>query len=201
MINFLQNQLSTLKKWVEHFATLPHALVALFFIAFVEAAIFPVPPDVLLLALGVITPRKSIMYGCITAAGSFAGGYVGYFLGDFFFGLIGRPILSFLGILSKFGTALTFYHDHGVVALIVSGFVPIPYIVFTMAAGFNHTLDLTALTIGGFIGRFLRFGLVGVLLYFFGPPVKTFIDKYYERFAVVFLVVLILFYAALRFVI
>jgi membrane protein YqaA with SNARE-associated domain len=191
MVKYLRRRLADLKSWIEHFATRPYALVAMFLIAFGEAAFFPFPPDLLLCTMGVVQPRKATLYGIITATGSVAGGYLGYFLGAFFFSLVGEPILSFLGMLGKFNAALAFYHAHGVLALMVSGFIPIPYIAFTMAAGFNHTLDLATLTAGALVGRFVRFGLLGVLLSYFGMPVKTFIDKYFERLSIVFAVAVV----------
>ena len=178
--------------WVEGFAQKPYALWALFVIAFIEASIFPLPPDVLLVALGVASPKKSLRYAFVTALGSFFGGYLGYYIGYAGFELIGKPILSYIGVMHQVEPILAQYHQHGLLALILSGYTPVPYIVFTMAAGFNSTLDLLTLTIGGAIGRFSRFMLVGGLLYYFGPPVKSFIDKYFEKLSIAFALLLIL---------
>src|SRR5579862_135980 len=183
-MSILRKFLQGLKDWVESFAHKPYALWALFVVSFVEASVFPLPPDVLMIALGVSAPKKSLRYGAVTALGSFAGGYLGYYIGSTLFEVVGRPILGWFGMMAKFGVALQYYHDNGISSLIISGFLPLPYIAFTMAAGFNHTLSLTTLTIGALIGRFVRFLLMGALLYYFGPPVKFYIDKYYEKISV-----------------
>jgi len=183
---------------VESFAHKPYALWALFSIAFIEASIFPLPPDVLLVALGVSAPKKALKYGLVTAAGSFFGAYLGYYIGYASFEIIGKPVLSFFGMLRYIEPALKQYHEHGILALIFSGFTPIPYIVFTMAAGFNKTIDLLTLTIGGGIGRLIRFMLVAGLLYVFGPPVKVFIDKYFDKLSLVFAAAIVLILITLK---
>lgn len=188
-----------IKAWVEGFAQKPYALWALFAISFIEASVFPLPPDVLLIALGVVSPRKALKYGLVTAAGSFLGGYLGYYIGYASFEIIGKPILSFFRVIHFVDPALRGYQQHGILALIFAGFTPIPYIAFTMAAGFNRTIDLLTLTIGGAIGRLLRFMLVGGLLYVFGPPVKTFIDKYFEKVSIVFAGLLVVLIIAFKF--
>ncbi|MFI5250876.1 MAG: YqaA family protein [Bacteroidota bacterium] len=198
MFRYARKLLQDIKNWVESFAQKPYALWALFIIAFIEAAVFPLPPDVLLVALGVASPKKSLRYAFVTASGSFFGAYLGYYIGFAGFEFIGRPILSSLGMLHHVEPILAEYHQHGIIALIFSGFTPIPYIVFTMAAGFNRTIDLLTLTIGGAIGRLLRFMLVGGLLYYFGPPVKNFIDKYFEKLSLVFAAMLIIIIIAIK---
>jgi membrane protein YqaA with SNARE-associated domain len=186
MIRFLRRNLHNLKAWVESFAEKPYALWALFAIAFVESAILPIPPDVLLLALGVARPRRAILYGFVTALGGILGGFLGYYIGFAGFSLIGEPILRFFGVMGKFDWILQQYRANAIFALFVSGFTPVPYIAFTLAAGFNRTLSLGTLAIGSALGRLFRFLLVGTLLYFFGPPVKSFIDRYFEKLSVAF---------------
>ena len=183
-MEFLRRKLRQLKSWVEGFADKPYALWALFWIAFVESSFFPIPPDVLLLALGVSKPRKSILYGFITAMGGFFGGFLGYYIGFAGFSLIGEPLLRMFGVMAKFDWILQQYRANAIFALFVSGFTPVPYIAFTVVAGFNKTLSLATFALGTAIGRLFRFLLVGVLLFFFGPPVKSFIDKYFERISV-----------------
>jgi len=184
--------LRKLKEWVEQFAQKPYALWALFFIAFIEASFFPIPPDVLLIALGVATPRRSFRYALVCTAGSVVGAYLGYFIGYALFETVGRPILMFYGVLGQFESILQKYHENGVLALFIAGFTPIPYKVFTIAAGFNSTLDLWTLTVGSFIGRSSRFFLVGALLFLYGGNVKTFLDKYFDKLSLAFVALFIL---------
>lgn len=192
MIRKLIDYLRQLKLWVEGFAQKPHALWALYIIAFIEASFFPIPPDVLLIALGVSFPKKSFRYAFICTLGSVMGAYLGYTIGYAFFETIGKPILSFYGVSEQFGLVLEKYRENGMLALFIAGFTPIPYKLFTIAAGFNQTIDIWTLTIGSLIGRFSRFFLVGALLYLFGAPVKLFIDKYFDKLSLAFAVLFIL---------
>ncbi len=188
----MKSWLRHLKEWVEHFATKPYALHALFWIAFIEASFFPIPPDVLLIALAVATPRKAFKFAFICTVGSVTGAYLGYLIGYGFFEVIGKPILSFYGAIDKFESVLQTYRQHGFLALFIAGFTPIPYKVFTIAAGFNQTIDLFTLTLGSLVGRASRFFLVGGLMFFFGARIKIFIDKYFDKLSLAFVILFIL---------
>lgn len=192
--------LHSLKLWVEGFAERPYALWALFWIAFVEASFFPIPPDVLLIALAVAMPKKSFKFALVCTLGSVTGAYLGYFIGYAAFETVGRPILAFYGITDQFQVVLDKYKDNGMIALFIAGFTPIPYKLFTIAAGFNQTLDLWTLSIGSLIGRSSRFFLVGGLLYFFGASVKIIIDKYFDKLSLAFVVLFILGLIAVKWV-
>ncbi len=146
----------------------------------------------MLIALAVTTPKKSFKYALICTLGSVSGAYLGYYIGYGFFEVMGRPILSFYGALENFNYVLETYKNNGFLALFIAGFTPIPYKVFTIAAGFNQTIDLITLTLGSFVGRASRFFLVGGLLYIFGPQIKLFIDKYFDKLSVAFVILFIL---------
>jgi len=188
-----------LKDWVESFAAKPYALWALFFIAFVEASFFPIPPDALLLALAVMYPKRSYIFALVCAAGSVSGAFLGYYIGYAFFELIGSRILEFYGAMDHFETVLVKYREHGFLAIVLAGFTPIPFKVFTIAAGFNLTIPLSTLAIASLIGRSLRFFLVATFFYFLGPQIKVYIDKYFDIFAIAFMVLLVAGFVAVRF--
>ena len=166
---------------MESFARKPYALWALFFIAFVESSFFPIPPDVLLIALAVANPRKSFGYAAICTAGSVTGAFLGYYIGYEFFETIGSKIVDFYGFSSQFQAVLDKYRENAWSAIIIAGFTPIPYKVFTIAAGFKETIDLTTLALASFVGRALRFFLVGGLLFAFGPKMKEYLDLHLEK--------------------
>jgi membrane protein YqaA with SNARE-associated domain len=188
-----------LKDWVEAFASKPYALWALFFIAFIEASFFPIPPDALLLALAVLYPKRSYIYAAVCAAGSVLGAFLGYYIGYAFFELIGSRILEFYGAMDHFETVLVKYREHGFLAILFAGFTPIPFKVFTIAAGFNLTIPLGTLALASLIGRSLRFFLVATFFYFLGPQIKVYIDKYFDIFAIAFMVLLIGGFIVVRF--
>src|SRR3989304_7602468 len=118
-----------------HWAHPPYGSVALFALAFCESSFFPIPPDVLLMALAFSLPKKSFKYAAICSAGSVLGGCLGYFIGYQFFEHIGLPILNLYGVTDKFNYVKDTYNANAFAAVAIAGFTPIPYKVFTIAAG------------------------------------------------------------------
>lgn len=167
-----------MKSWLEGLAGKPSALYALFVIAVIESSLFPIPPDVLLVALGVSHPRRSFTFASIAIAGSFAGGLLGYLIGQTFFEAVGRSLLDLYGMQGQLGAVLQKYHDNAWLALLLAGFTNLPFSLFTIAAGFGNTVPFGTFALASLIGRTIRFSLVGALLFAFGPAVKVFIDKY-----------------------
>lgn len=178
LLKKISEYLYRLKDWVESFARKPYALWALFFIAFVESSFFPIPPDVLLIALAVSNPRKSFLYAAICTAGSVTGAFLGYYIGYAFYETIGSHIVAFYGFSDQFQAVLDKYKENAWTAIIIAGFTPIPYKVFTIAAGFRETIDLTTLALASLVGRASRFFLVGGLLFVFGPKMKEYLDNH-----------------------
>ena len=179
-----------LKSWVEGYAEKPHAEWALFLIAFAESSFFPIPPDVLLIAMAVIVPAKAFRYALICSVGSVLGGVFGYFIGWAFFEALGQPILQFYGAMGHYEKIQVLYNEHAFWSILAAGFTPIPYKVFTIAAG-TFEVPLTTLVVASAVGRSARFFLVAALFYFFGAPIKKFIDKYFEILTILFLVLLV----------
>jgi len=181
----ISEYLYRLKAWVESFAAKPNASLWLFLIAFVESSFFPIPPDVLLIALCVANPKKSFKFAAICTAGSVTGAFLGYYIGYAFFETIGSKIVAFYGFSEKFQHVLDLYRANAWSAIILAGFTPIPYKVFTIAAGFNQTIDLATLALASFVGRATRFVLVGGLLYVFGPKMKEYLDNNLEKLTLI----------------
>ena len=189
-----------LKSWLESFANKPHALVALFSFGFIEASFFPLSPDVLLVALGVTKPRRAVYYSLLVVAGSTAGAFLGYYIGYALYESIGSGIVQFLGVESKFQSLLTEYRLNAWIALLFAGFTSIPFMVFTIAAGCNATVEPLTLLLAALCGRLIRFVPLGGLLYLFGPRVKSYFDRYFGRTILILgLVVIMMLIAAERF--
>lgn len=186
-----------LKEWVEGYAEKPYAEWALFILAFVESSFFPIPPDVLLIAMAVVVPKKAFRYALICSLGSVLGGVFGYYIGYLFFETIGQSILNFYGAQGHYDTVKQLYAEHAFWAILSAAFTPIPYKVFTIAAG-TFEVPLTTLIVASVIGRSGRFFLVGGLFYFFGAPIKKFIDKYFEILTVAFLVLFVAGFVVIR---
>lgn len=187
-----------MKAWVEGYADKPHAAWALFIIAFIESSFFPIPPDVLLIALAVVAPRKSFFYALICSVGSVLGGMFGYFIGLEFFDAIGIHIINFYGVQDHYENVRQLYQENAFAAIAVAGFTPIPYKVFTIAAGAFH-IPFGTLVTASVLSRSARFFLVAALFFFFGKPIKAFIDRYFEILTIVFTVLLVLGFVVIRF--
>lgn len=183
--------LRSAKEWTESFATKPYSLLALFLIAFAESSFFPIPPDVLLIAIGIAAPKRSIKAALWCSLGSVAGGIAGYFIGLFLMESVGIKIVRFYGAQEAWNHVVNTYRgEAGMWFLAGAAFSPIPYKVATIAAGATQ-MPLTPFIIISSLGRSARFLLVGWLIYFFGPTVKRYIDKYFDRLSVVFIILLV----------
>jgi membrane protein YqaA with SNARE-associated domain len=189
-----------MKAWVEGYAEKPYAAWVLFLIAFTESSFFPIPPDVLLIALAVVAPRKSFKYALICSVGSVLGGMFGYLIGLQFFDTIGSRIIAFYGVENQYENVKVLYEENAFWAIAIAGFTPIPYKVFTIAAGAFH-ISFATLVIASAVSRPARFFLVAALFYFFGAQIKSFIDRYFELLTVAFTVLFILGFVVIRYVI
>jgi membrane protein YqaA with SNARE-associated domain len=194
----IRDFLFSLKLWVENFADKPYAGIALFIIAFTESSFFPIPPDVLLIAIALLKPRLSFRYALICSIGSVLGGMFGYLIGFQFYELIGKKIIEFYHLQQQYNAVKIMYDKNAFVAIAIAGFTPIPYKVFTIAAG-AFQVSFPTLVIASALSRPARFFLVGGLIYFFGPRVKTFIDKYFDWLTIAFVILLILGFVLIKY--
>lgn len=176
--------------WTLHWAHTPYGSIALFALAFCESSFFPIPPDVLLMALAFSLPKKSFKYAAICSAGSILGGCFGYFIGYQLFEYIGLPIINLYGITDKFNLVKERYSANAFAAVAVAGFTPIPYKVFTIAAGVCN-INIWTFIMASAISRSGRFFIIAGLTYLFGPKIKGFIDKYFNLISIAFVVLLI----------
>lgn len=177
--------------WVLHWANSPYGTIALFLLAFAESSFFPIPPDVLLIALAIGATSKSFRFAGICTLGSVLGGMFGYFIGMMFFDLIGIKILDFYGVLDKFEVVKALYLKYDVWCVGIAGFTPLPYKVFTIAAG-TFDMNFPVFVIVSALTRGARFFLVSALIWKFGEKIKDFIDKYFTILSIVVVILVIL---------
>jgi membrane protein YqaA with SNARE-associated domain len=182
--------LRKLYDWVLHWAETPYGTWALFILAFCESSFFPIPPDVLLIALGVALPKKSLKYAWVCSIGSVIGGCLGYLIGWQFMAVIGTKIIHFYGLTDKVDYIRDLFVQYDAWAIAIAGFTPIPYKVFTISAG-AFGINFTVFVIASALSRSARFFLVGGLIYLFGPRIQRFIDRYFDILAVAFTVLLV----------
>ena len=182
--------LKKLYHWVLHWAETPYGPWALLLLAFSESSFFPIPPDVLLVALAISIPKSSYRYALICTAGSVMGGTFGYFLGLKLMGTVGMPIINFYGLMEEFDKWKDIFRRNDVWMVAVAGFTPVPYKVITITAG-AAKLDLSNFIIVSAVSRAARFFLVGALIYRYGESIQPFIDKYFNLLSILFIALLI----------
>ena len=176
--------------WVLHWAETPYGVPALFLLAFAESSFFPIPPDVLLIALALGIPKKGLRFAMYCTIGSVLGGILGYIIGWQLIETIGTPILDAYGAMDKFDWIALKYRQYDAWAVGIAGFTPVPYKVFTIAAG-AAKINFPVFLITSFFSRGARFFIVAGLIYHFGPGIKAFIDKYFNMLSIVFVVLLV----------
>jgi membrane protein YqaA with SNARE-associated domain len=178
------------KDWTESFSAKPNAQQALFVFAMAEAVFFPIPPDVLLIAMAFSVPAKSFRFALVCTAGSIVGAVFGYGLG-YLFSDAGTALINFFDPSEKSVEKINeLFETYGFWGIIIAAITPIPFKVFTVAAGLFR-FDFFAFMLAISIGRPIRFFAVSALFFFFGKKIKPFIDKYFELLSIVFVVLLI----------
>lgn len=180
--------------WVLHWAETPYGTPALFALSFAESSFFPIPPDVLQIALSVSKPRRSFYYAAVSMVASVLGAILGWYIGYALWSGIGESVMNHFGWLGftpeNFELVESKYAEYGFFAILVAAFSPIPYKVFTIAAGiFSYALPM--LVLASILGRSARFFSVAVCIFFFGPSVKDLLEKYFGLATILFAVLLI----------
>ena len=190
--------LGRLYDWVQHWAKTPYGTWALFILAFCESSFFPVPPDILLIALSVALPKKSFRYALVCSVGSILGGCFGYLIGCHFMVTVGDAIIRFYGLVDNYEYIRQLYVLHDAWAVGIAGFTPIPYKVFTITAG-AFRINFVVFLVASTISRSTRFFLVGGLIYIFGPKIQSFIERHFNTLAVLFVLLLILGFVVIKY--
>lgn len=178
--------------WVLHWADTPYGTPALFALSLAESSFFPIPPDVLQIALSVSKPKRSFYYAAVSTIASVLGAVLGWIIGyalwestqSFFFNYVpGVTPETFELVRQK-------YDEYGMLAILVAAFTPIPFKVFTIAAGVFQ-ISLPVLLAASALGRSARFFAVAACIYLFGPSVRQVMDKYFEVATILFAILLV----------
>lgn len=191
-----RSPLRALYDWTLALAGHRRAEWALGLISFLESSIFPIPPDVMLMPMVLAARQRAWRLATICTLASVLGGLAGYGIGLFLFDTIGQPILDFYGYAEKFTRFQESYNAYGAWIVFGAGFSPIPYKVFTIAAGVAR-ISVATFFIASAVSRGARFLLVAGLLYRFGPPIRRFIDRHLWWLSILFVALLIAGFAAL----
>lgn len=191
------NWIKKLYDWMLSWGNSRWGALALFCFAFAESSFFPIPPDVLLIALCLGAAKRSFRFAAICTAGSILGAVVGYAIGylawqtpsgeytalaNFFF----NHVFS----VEAFESVGALYDKYNFWIVFTAGFTPLPYKIFTITGGLFH-INFVMFIIASIISRGMRFFLIAGLIWKFGAPIKSFIDKYFNLLAIAFTVLLV----------
>ncbi|MGD6845317.1 YqaA family protein [Bacillus infantis] len=157
----------TIEEWL-----MEYGIFGLFFVSFADSSFFPIPPDVLLIPMGISNPDRVIWYAFITTVASVLGAILGWIIGK----KLGRPVLRFIISEERIQKVENYFNKYGPVAILIAGFTPIPYKVFTIFAGIT-TVRLRTLIIWSIIGRGARFFLEAALIMVLGAQARPFIEE------------------------
>ncbi|MGH7480813.1 MAG: YqaA family protein [Longimicrobiales bacterium] len=186
--------------WVLSWADRPQGPAALFCLAFAESSFFPIPPDPLLVALALGRPPRALYFALICSLGSVLGGMLGYALGWAFWEALSDFFFAYVPGFSEeaFARVGDLYQEYDFMAVFLAGFTPLPYKVFTIAGGvFQISFPVFVLASG--LSRSARFFLVAGLIFFFGPGIQDFIDRYFDKLAWAFLILIVLGFLAIKY--
>ncbi len=162
-----------------HWARHRHAPWYLGGLSFAESSFFPIPPDVMLAPMSLANPSRALWFALITTLASVAGGVFGYMIGLFAFDLV-EPLIREGGHWDKYLLAQEWFARWGFWAIFIAGFSPIPYKVFTIAAGVA-AMPLAPFVVASLVGRGARFFLVAGLMALGGPRMETALHRYVDR--------------------
>jgi membrane protein YqaA with SNARE-associated domain len=185
--------------WMMRMAGHKKAPQALFWVAFIESSVFPIPPDVMLIPMILAQRAKAFLYATICLAGSVIGGVAGYAIGYYLFDLIGEPVLKVYGYGEKYQQTADLFNEWGPWILIAKGWTPFPYKVLTIAAG-AFKMSIVPFILASIVARAMRFYLVAALLYWFGEPIRDFIEKRLSLVTTAFVVLLVGGFVAIKYV-
>ena len=184
-------------RWLLEYAERPGGVFGLVGLALLEATVFPAPTEAMLLALAIARPRRAWWLGGIAAVASAAGGVIGYELGSAVFQEVARPLLASQGLLGQLEALRSLFRDNAMLALVSSGYTPIPYLLYTMAAG-AFDVPLPTFVVGSLIGRGFKYAPLAALAYFFGPAARRLVERYAGWVALAVIVILVLLFFVAR---
>lgn len=179
-------------RWSAH----RHAPRYLAGLSFAESSFFPIPPDVMLAPMALAQPRRAWRLAALTTVASVLGGVFGYLIGRFAFEFL-EPLLHQFGYWEAFLRAKDWFEQWGFWAIFLAGFTPIPYKVFTIAAGVV-AMPFLPFVLGSLIGRGARFFLVAGLMVWGGARMELLVRTYIDRIGWLLVIAVIVLYLVYR---
>ncbi|MBO5801717.1 MAG: DedA family protein [Alistipes sp.] len=186
-----------LYNWILSWSESRWGWLALFTIALFEASFFPLPPDILLIALCLGATKRSFRFATICLIGSVLGAALGYMIGYFLWTTpsgeataLANLFYEYIFSVDSFNNVGALYDRFNFWIVFTAGFTPLPFKLFTIAGGMFH-INFVMFIIASVVSRGMRFFLIAWLIWKFGAPIKSFIDKYFNLLATLFTIMLI----------
>lgn len=193
-----RNPIRKLYFWTLHWAATRHATKALAGLSFAESSFFPVPPDVLLIAMTFAEPKKWKRFALVCSIASVVGGAVGYLIGWGLWDTVGKPIVDFYQGQAVMDKIHHWYDAYGFWGVLAAAITPIPYKVFTIASGW-FKFDFALFLAASAVGRPFRFFLVAGLIGHYGERIRPFIEHQLEWVLLAFTALGILGFVAIKY--
>ena len=186
-----------LYNWILSWSESRWGWLALFVIALFEANWFPLPPDILLIALCLGATKKSFRFASLCLTGSLLGAALGYSIGYYLWTtpagdptVVANFFYNHVFSVESFNNVGSLYDRFNFWIVFTAGFTPLPFKLFTIAGGMFH-INFVMFIIASIVSRGMRFFLIAWLIWKFGAPIKSFIDKYFNLLATLFTILLI----------
>ena len=182
--------LKRLYHWMLDRAASKKAVPSLATVSFAESSFFPIPPDVMLIPMCLARPEKAFYYAFVCTLASVAGGIAGYAIGYLLYETVGQWIIGLYGYAGKMDQLRAFYDKWGWASVLIGGLTPVPFKLITILSGLLE-YNLLLFIVFSVIARGARFFALAGVLYFWGEPIKAFIDRYFAALTVLFTIMLV----------
>lgn len=177
--------------WTLEWAKHPHSTKALSTLSFLEASIFPLPVDPLLLAMGFSKPKRSFYFAFLTTLFSVLGAIGGYFIGVYAWQSISPFFFNYVFSQESFDGVVAHLQNATFISIFVAGFSPIPFKIFTIAGGVVAA-PFPPFVIAAILARGLRYFILGGIIYFMGERAQKWIESNFEKMTIIVSALLIL---------
>jgi membrane protein YqaA with SNARE-associated domain len=171
----------------------------LMIVSFTEAIFFPIPPDLLLLPMGMASRKRVFRLAGICLVFSLVGGVIGYGIGYYFMETIGSSIIRFYGLEEQYIKIQVWYDTYSAWAVSIAGLTPVPYKLCTLTAG-AFKVNWFVFIIASAISRGIRFFVIATLIYYFGETARTFLEKRFNLVVTGSLILVILGFVIVKYV-
>jgi membrane protein YqaA with SNARE-associated domain len=176
--------------WTMRMASHRKAGHALFLVSFAESSFFPIPPDAMLIPMVMANRAKAWTYAAIATVASVLGGILGYAIGFFLYATVGQWLINVYGLATQAEAYIAAYNNWGLWIILIKGLTPIPYKLVTIASGAAQ-FDVWVFIAASIATRGARFFAVATLLYWFGEPIRDFVERRLTLVTTAFVVALV----------